>query len=320
MDILKKAAERAILPKEDGYVMNDIYFGEEGLTSTSANHVSAMANVMVNDLKQHINGLRLYRKYIRVIGETETLVEERNDTLPEVIQTVERISKANALIAWLREAIKERENALNDVNNTDINTYAKRTGYDMIDRPSMPQEPRVNFQDYKTMLDAGLTVKEYNRAMELNSTLAVLGEFVHEKGLLTKHKAELQRIAKNPVEVKESGRDTIITRYEADDAAVIDEVYTELQARYRKLQAEKNGIDNKWSNMAAEYQVRRRAEYQTELSAWKAECQKWDAQYAELKDHWMTWKKQECDRIAALKIIIPKDLVNLYTELRDKYM
>ena len=32
MDILKKAAERAILPKEDGYVMNDIYFGEEGLT------------------------------------------------------------------------------------------------------------------------------------------------------------------------------------------------------------------------------------------------------------------------------------------------
>ena len=320
MDILKKAAERAILPKEDGYVMNDIYFGEEGLTSTSANHVSAMANVMVNDLKQHINGLRLYRKYIRVIGETETLVEERNDTLPEVIQTVERISKANALSAWLREAIKERENALNDVNNTDINTYAKRTGYEMIDRPTMPQEPRVNFSDYKTMLDAGLTVKEYNRAMELNSTLAVLGEFVHEKGLLTKHKAELQRIAKNPVEVKESGRDTIITRYEADDAAVIDEVYTELQARYRKLQAEKNGIDNKWSNMAAEYQVRRRAEYQTELNAWNAECAKWDAQYAELKDHWMTWKKQECDRIAALKIIIPKDLVNLYTELRDKYM
>ena len=317
---MKKAAERAILPKEDGYVMNDIYFGEEGLTSTSANHVSAMANVMVNDLKQHINGLRLYRKYIRVIGETETLIEERNDTLPEVLTTVERISKANALIAWLREAIKERENALNDVNNTDINTYAKRTGYEMIERPSMPQEPRVNFSDYKTMLDAGLTVKEYNRAMELNSTLAVLGEFVHEKGLLTKAKAELQRIAKNPVEVKESGRDTIITRYEADDAAVIDEVYTELQARYRKLQAEKNGIDNKWSNMAAEYQVRKRAEYQNELNAWKAECQKWDGQYAELKDKWMTWKKQECDRIAALKIIIPKDLVNLYTELRDKYM
>jgi hypothetical protein len=194
------------------------------------------------------------------------------------------------------------------------------TGYEMIERPTMPQEPHVNFNDLKTMLDAGLTVKEYNRAMELNSTLAVLGEFVHEKGLLTATKATLQRIEKNPVEVKESGRDTIITRYEADEPDVVDAIYTELQARYRKLQAEKNGIDNKWSNQAAEYQVRKRAEYQDALTAWKAECSVWDAQYAELKDKWMLWKKQECDRIAALKIIIPKDLVNLYTELRDKYM
>ena len=320
MDILKKAEDRAILPIKNGYVFNDIYFGEEGLTSTSANHVSAMANVMVNDLKQHIKGLRLYRKYIRVIGEDETLVEERNDTLPEIVGTVERISKANALIAWLREAVKERENALNDINERSINAYAEQIGYEIPDRPTMPKEPTINFADLRTILDAGLTIKEYNRCLELNSTLAVLGEFVHEKGLLTHTKAELQRIAKNPVEVKESGRDTIITRYEADAPEVVDEVYTDLQAKYRKLQAEKNGIDSKWTNLAAEYQVRKRAEYIEALDAWKAECQEWDAKYAELKDKWVTWKKQECDRIASLKIIIPKDLVNLYTELRDKYM
>ena len=320
MNILKKAEQRAILPTNNGYVFNDIYFGEEGLTSTSANHVSAMANVMVNDLKQHIKGLRLYRKYIRVIGEEETLVEDRNDTLHEIVETVERISKANALIAWLREAVKERENALEDINAKTIQYYAMITGYEMTERPTMPQEPRVNFNDLNTVLDAGLTVKEYNRALELNSTLAVLGEFIHEKGLLTMTKATLQRIEKNPVEVKESGRDTIITRYEADKPEMVDGIYTELQAKYRKLQAEKNGLDNKWSNQAAEYQVRKHAEYQDALAAWKTECAEWDAQYQELKDKWMIWKKQECDRIAALKIIIPNDLVNLYTELRDKYM
>jgi uncharacterized protein YlxW (UPF0749 family) len=279
-----------------------------------------MANVMVNDLKQHIKGLRLYRKYIRVIGEEETLVEDRNDTLSEIVETVERISKANALIAWLREAVKERENALEDINAKTIQYYAMITGYEMTERPTMPQEPRVNFNDLNTVLDAGLTVKEYNRALELNSTLAVLGEFIHEKGLLTMTKATLQRIEKNPVEVKESGRDTIITRYEADKPEMVDGIYTELQAKYRKLQAEKNGLDNKWSNQAAEYQVRKHAEYQDALAAWKTECAEWDAQYQELKDKWMIWKKQECDRIAALKIIIPNDLANLYTELRDKYM
>ena len=279
-----------------------------------------MANVMVQDIKQHIMGLRLYEKSIRVIGDAEVTVETVNNTLPEIAESVKRICKANALIAWLREAVKEREQAQKYVSDMSLDDWMKKQGIEKPVSPEPPQMPRINFQDYKTILDTGLSVKEYNRFVELNSALAVYGEMIHEKGLLTRQKSELARIMQNPTEVKESGRDTIITRYEADKPDVVDDIYTELQARYRKLQAEKNGIDNKWSNQAAEYQVRKRAEYQTELAAWKAECSEWDAQYAELKDKWMTWKKQECDRIAALKIIIPKALVNLYTELRDKYM
>ena len=323
MEILKNAEQRAILPIDNGYVFNDIYFGEEGLTSASANHVSAMANVMVEDIKQHVKTLRLYNKYIRVIGEEETLVEERIDTLEEIMDAVNRISKGNSLIAWLREAIKEREAAINNVNNLTLNSYVKAiTGEEMEERPIQPQEPRVNLHDLKTMLDTGLTIKEYNRALELGSTLAVIGEFIHDKGLLTRQKSLLQQIAKNPIEVKESGRDTIITRYETidTDKADLDSVYTELQAKYRKLQAEKNGIDAKWANLAMEYQVRKRSEYQIEWDNWKSEMAKWEAKYAELKDAWMLWKKQECERIAALKIIIPNDLAGIYTELQSKYL
>lgn len=321
MNIMEKAQKRAILTIDSEYVFNDIYFGtEEGMTSTSATHVSAMANVMVQDIKQHLMGLRLWEKSIRVIGDVECKVEEVNNTLPEIAEGVKRICKANALIAWLREAVKEREQAQKYVQDMTLDKWMELQGIEKPATPQPPQMPLINFQDYKTILDTGLTVKEYNRFVELNSALAVYGDMIHEKGLLTRQKNELARIMQNPTEVKESGRDTIITRYEADKPDVVDDIYTELQARYRKLQAEKNGIDNKWSNQAAEYQVRKRAEYQTELAAWKAECSEWDAQYAELKDKWMTWKKQECDRIAALKIIIPKDLVNLYTELRDKYM
>ena len=60
MDLMDKAQKRAILTIDKEYVFNDIYFGEEGMTSTSAQHVSAMANVMVQDVKQHLMGLRLY--------------------------------------------------------------------------------------------------------------------------------------------------------------------------------------------------------------------------------------------------------------------
>ena len=84
MNIMEKAQKRAILMIDSEYVFNDIYFtNDEGMTSTSAQHVSAMANVMVQDIKQHIMGLRLYVKSIRVIGDAEVTVETVNNTLPE---------------------------------------------------------------------------------------------------------------------------------------------------------------------------------------------------------------------------------------------
>ena len=95
--------------------------------------------------------------------------------------------------------------------------------------------PKINFQDYKTILDTGLTVKEYNRFVELNSALAVYGDMIHENGLLTRQKNELARIMQNPTEVKESGRDTIITTYHVDvNVSVdIDNLYTQLQSEFR---------------------------------------------------------------------------------------
>ena len=202
MNIMEKAQKRAILMIDSEYVFNDIYFTtEEGMTSTSAQHVSAMANVMVQDIKQHIMGLRLYEKSIRVIGDAEVTVETVNNTLPEIADSVKRICKANALIAWLREAVKEREQAQKYVSDMTLDDWMKKQGIEKPVSPEPPQMPRINFQDYKTILDTGLSVKEYNRFVELNSALAVYGEMIHEKGkkggreYICRHRQSLHRIA-----------------------------------------------------------------------------------------------------------------------------
>lgn len=52
--ILQNAQKHAMIDTEGKYVFNEIYFGAEGMTSTSAQHVSAMANVMVNDIKERL--------------------------------------------------------------------------------------------------------------------------------------------------------------------------------------------------------------------------------------------------------------------------
>ena len=323
MNIMEKAQKRAILMIDSEYVFNDIYFTtEEGMTSTSAQHVSAMANVMVQDIKQHIMGLRLYQKSIRVIGDAEVTVETVNNTLPEIAESVKRICKANALIAWLREAVKEREQAQKYVSDMSLDDWMKKQGIEKPVSPEPPQMPRINFQDYKTILDTGLSVKEYNRFVELNSALAVYGEMIHEKGLLTCQKSELARIMQNPTEVKESGRDTIITTYKVDVniSADIDNLYTELQSEYRKLQAEKNGIEAKFSNLAMDYQTRKNDEWKAAKAQYDRDLQKVNSELVGIQTQMKEWKKHRLEELAALKIIIPDALKPLYKELKVKYL
>ena len=322
MNIMEKAQKRAILTIDKEYVFNDIYFGEEGMTSTSAQHVSAMANVMVQDVKQHLMGLRLYEKSIRVIGDAEVTVETVNNTLPDIAEGVKQICKANALIAWLREAVKERENAQTYIQNMTLDDWMKKQGIEKPTSPVPPTMPRINFQDYATILDTGLTVKEYNRFVELNSALAVYGEMIHEKGLLTRQKSELQRIRQNPTEVKESGRDTIITQYRVDVNidTDLDKLYTQLQSEYRQLQAEKNGIEAKFSNLAMDYQTRKMDEWKAAKAQFDRDCMAVNSQLVGYDAQMKEWKKQRLEELAALKIIIPNDLKALYKELQVKYL
>ena len=322
MNIMEKAQKRAILTIDKEYVFNDIYFGEEGMTSTSAQHVSAMANVMVQDVKQHLMGLRLYEKSIRVIGDVECKVEEVNNTLPEISEGVKQICKANALIAWLREAVKEREQAQQYIQDMTLDKWMELQGIEKPASPVPPMMPKINFQDYKTILDTGLSVKEYNRFVELNSALAVYGEMIHDKGLLTRQKNELARILQNPTEVKESGRDTIITTYKVDvNVAVdIDKLYTELQSEYRKLQAEKNGIEAKFSNLAMDYQTRKMEEWKAAKAQYDRDLTRVNSELVGIQTQMQEWKKQRLEELAALKIIIPNDLKALYKSLQVKYL
>ena len=322
MNIMEKAQKRAILMIDTEYVFNGIYFGEEGMTSTSANHVSAMANVMVQDIKNRLMGLRLYEKSIRVIGDAEVTVETVNNTLPDIADGVKQICKANALIAWLREAVKERENAQTYIQNMTLDDWMKKQGIEKPTSPVPPTMPRINFQDYATILDTGLTVKEYNRFVELNSALAVYGEMIHEKGLLTRQKSELQRIRQNPTEVKESGRDTIITQYRVDVNidTDLDKLYTQLQSEYRQLQAEKNGIEAKFSNLAMDYQTRKMDEWKAAKAQFDRDCMAVNSQLVGYDAQMKEWKKQRLEELAALKIIIPNDLKALYKELQVKYL
>lgn len=322
MDALEQAKKRAILTVDPDYVFNDVYFSaDEGLTSASANHIATMANIFATERKQAVSGLCLWQTEVQVIGsDVKTITQVPHDCLSDIPQAVEDISKANALTAWLREAVKEREAAINHVNANGTGYWAVKLGWTIPTAPAKPTAPEVNFNDRKQVLGAGFTLKEHYRYVELLSTLAVYGEFIHDKGLLTRQRNRLADIRNHPTEVEKGGRDTIITTYQTvatDDQ--LNAVYAQLQAEYRKLQAEKNGSEAKWTRLAMNYQVAKKTEYDEQMRRYNHDCDAYRAAMQELESRVNDWKREECDRLASLKIVIPNAMRPVYERIKAKY-
>ena len=94
------------------------FFAENGLTSTSANHIANLAKEYVKAQEQELESVEFYNTYLTIIGSDKEQRVQRGCTsqqLDDIAVKLRDISLANSLIAWLREAIKMRSQMLTDI-------------------------------------------------------------------------------------------------------------------------------------------------------------------------------------------------------------
>lgn len=92
--------------------MKKQFFGDKGLTSTSANHIANLAKEAYERLEAKLNTTSFIRETITVIGSTaETTVKlAQTGLITSAPNILKEICEYKSLIAWLREAIIEKEN------------------------------------------------------------------------------------------------------------------------------------------------------------------------------------------------------------------
>lgn len=115
-----------------------IYFGDAGLTSTSANHVANMAKESVKNLTDELSGVSFYGTRISLLSGGEPKQSKVGCTTEQLDTTYDSlayIGEAHALIAWLREAIKARERLLGEVKDTTLARYCR----DVLGGADVPQ-------------------------------------------------------------------------------------------------------------------------------------------------------------------------------------
>ena len=281
--------------------MKPQFFGENGLTATSANYICNLAKEAYEKLESKLNSTNFVEEYITVIGSMgETKVAKASkELLNEAPKMLEKIYNLKSLIAWLREAIKEKDNLFKE-NKKYVSDATNEFTL------AYPQK-----EDYLTEQDiiSSWTVKEQERYLSLETMCAVIGKYIHPNGPLSNAKKQLSRRINNPIVTENSGRDTIIRRYSAAASEEeVDTLFFELQKTHRDAQSELNGIKHK-------IEVALREDMRSKDEKFKQLLETYNSKLSELREADRLTRIAKDKEIESLKIVIPNNLKETYSYL-----
>jgi hypothetical protein len=283
-----------------------IYFSENGLTSTSANHIANLAKEYYQTLTMKLENIKFYDEKISLISSSDSKLLRGGitlSTLEEIKSDLYKIADAKSLIAWLREAIKAKDNLLKELKSISL---AKWCTENNIDYPEIPEMEDIMTEDEYL---STLSVKERNRFFFLQTICSVLGQYIHPNGTYSHERKSLKNKMQNPNSLSGTGRDAILYSYTPTISLdSVDELFFELQAKHREFQAELNGMLHKMQQAIDADEVAKRAEHTAKMNEYGAFIEKYNAEYRK------SLKEKEME-ISKLKIIIPNSLTEIYDKV-----
>lgn len=285
-----------------------IFFGENGLTSTSANHVANLAKEYYKTLERDIDSIHLYSTSVSNLkGDTTILTKRSNiDELDAIQPTLNKIAECKGLIAWLREAIKARQDLITEVKATTIEEYVAMKGECCLEEPK--RKHYLTEEEYI----ANLSIKDRQRYYSLEAKCSTIGKYIHPDGKLTNMRADLEEKLKSPSKLESTDVDTLIFHYAPMcDVSCIDQLMFKLQNAHREVQAELNSIKYNMEKALLEDKTKKDTEYAhsiSEYNSWLVEKE------SELKEY----INEKVKEISSYKIVIPHNLESIYQEVSKR--
>ena len=263
-----------------------------------------MAKEYYENLETKLQSLRFYSTEIELITAgkkvlTSSGISENSDLFQNIQNMLVEISKCKTLIAYLREAIKEKEQLSEDI-------YANLPAdWKAPERPSAI--PTVTTLDILSTWEPEKLLRYY----KLQAYAAVFGDSVHKNGSISNARKDLVKIASNPSSVDLKGSDTIITNYTPTiSQEKVDSLFFDIQTKFRKYQAEFNGMQAELEDTA----TKQNQENQDKFSREFKEFMDLNKEYQEKLN---VWKLAEAQRIKSLKIVIPENLKDIYEKINN---
>ncbi|MBO7338229.1 MAG: hypothetical protein J6U33_06280 [Paludibacteraceae bacterium] len=294
------------------------FFGDNGLTSTSANHYANLAKEANRKNMNFLANARFYSEEITVIGSEvggKVSTGMNDDELLMIEAKIKEVGELNSLVAFFREAIKEKERLGSEasrwIDGKMREEFAQRKAELEARKPQRPTY--LTEDDVRSQWSVG----EQEKYLSLEAEAAAIGKFIHEDGCISLARIDLMQKLRSPQSVAENGRDTIIHTYTPTVSEKdVDDMFFRLQARHRAVQAELNGMKKSILDAIEEHKMTVDAEYRLALSKWNEEfgALAREQQLAEADESAERMRRQQY--VAGLKIVVPNRLKAVLESLK----
>lgn len=290
------------------------FFGEQGLSSTRANQIAELADRYADRAKSVVSSVQFYSEQMRIPGEEPILVENgtTKENFNHALECLNDIVECNSLIAFFREAIKEKEalskeaKAWTDVEHRN-ELAAKRAA---LTKP-VRQNP-ITEDDVKRSWSVG----EQEKFLSLQAECSVYGKFIHKDGALDIARKDLLEKMKHPRIVKGEGRDITVTEFVPSmEFEHVDASFQKLQATWRDLQGQLNGMKKKIEDTIAEDTQEKTSAFGMALRQYNSQIQALDREEEEIMCEEMKVRAEMLENIQSLKIVVPKRLQGIFDKL-----
>lgn len=292
-----------------------VFFGNEGLTSTSANYYANVAQEMIQAAAERLNSVKFYQVFVASIGGGEKQLMTVGQTSMDFIEKgLEKSAEMNSFCAWVREAIKKKEEMISSISAYSIEKWARENGVEIPEEPDYPSSAyRAEEKDVVDSWDAN----KRNKYLRLEAFASTYGKYIHPKGAFSKARKDVHAAKNCPIYKEGSGRDLILYYQDPTiEVEKVDNMFMSLQDTYRSYEKELNALKAELKEEVNKLSNTQEQEYREKMAEFKAKYDKYTSELGELRSRFNSWKTSEMERISKLKIALPKNLLDIFEEIR----
>lgn len=293
--------------------MNSVFFENGFMTSTEAQNICNIAKEAVTNEHERLSTVSFYDTEIASIISPEAFIKTKISPkdINWISESLDKIGRYNALNAWLKEAIKAKEEAIDEVDTMDVITL------DFYEDYKKPEEPVQSYDLDEEQIMNEWSANKLNRYYTLNSEAAVIGKYIHDNGAIAKARKDLVNKMANPSTVSGQGRETVVFKYVPSvDTKVVEGMYMNLLAKHRKLNAELNSLKAEIKEIINKKNIETSTAFREEHTEWEHKISEYYSLVKQRDAKINEYKISEKERISKLKINVPSSLMDTYKEIK----